>query len=159
NLALWARADLLMTDAFFSLIKDLKQGRIPYDSVTLRTDSLVSKKIYYDMFTRVQDSGALARVLHSLEPKYRGYDSIKAYLKNFLAKASFTPYTYLVYPYQDSVSFFKQVEIRLHELGFLSPEQNNLDTIALREVFRKYQKAQSLKVTGRLSDQMVDNLN
>ena len=159
NLALWAKADLLMTDAFFCLTKDMKQGRIPYDSVTLRTDSLMPKKSYYALFNKVQDSGSLVTVLRSLEPKYRGYDSIKAYLKNFLAKANFTPYTYLVYPYSDSVSFFKLVEQRLHELGVLAPAQTNLDTLALRDVFRKYQKAQSLKVTGRLSDQMVDNLN
>ena len=159
NLALWAKADLLMTDAFFSLMKDVKQGRIPYDSVTLRSDSILSKKFYNDKFTRYQDSGSLTTLIRSLEPKYGGYDSIKAYLKNFLARANFAPFTYLVYPYQDSVAFFGRVQIRLQELGFLSPQQTNLDTLALREVFRKYQKAKSLKVTGRISDQMVDNLN
>ena len=32
NAALWARKDILLTDAFFQMAKDLKQGRIPYDS-------------------------------------------------------------------------------------------------------------------------------
>ncbi len=46
NAALWARADLLMTDAFFLLAKHLKQGRLPYDSVTLRTDTVLPDHFY-----------------------------------------------------------------------------------------------------------------
>src|SRR4029077_7736261 len=41
NAALWARKDLLMTDAFFKMVRDLKRGRIPFDSVTLRTDTVL----------------------------------------------------------------------------------------------------------------------
>src|ERR1700749_2368580 len=33
NAILWARADVLLTDAFFKLAKDLKQGRLQPDSV------------------------------------------------------------------------------------------------------------------------------
>src|SRR5579871_627545 len=42
NAALWTRADVLLTDAFFALAKDLKHGRLKYDSVTLRTDSVLA---------------------------------------------------------------------------------------------------------------------
>ena len=107
NIALWAKADLLMTDAFFSLVKDLKQGRLKYDSVTLRTDTLLSDTV----FTRTLDSalltGSVASALHSVEPRHAGYDSLKAYIKDFLSSAKFKPFTYLFYPYTDSVAFFK----------------------------------------------------
>ena len=159
NLALWARTDLLLTDAFFALIKDLKQGRIPYDSVTLRNDSLLPIAFYYKTFDNAMQSGSITEPMHRLEPRYRGYDSIKAYLKNFLAKAEFKPFTYLVYPYKDSVAFFRMAEQRLHELGEIPPEQTNLDSFDFRWVFKKYQKRKSLKLTGRLSDQMVDRFN
>ncbi len=35
NAAIWTRADLLLTDAFFHLVKDIRQGRLNFDSVTL----------------------------------------------------------------------------------------------------------------------------
>ena len=36
NAAIWTRADLLLTDAFFHLVRDIRQGRLNFDSVTLR---------------------------------------------------------------------------------------------------------------------------
>ena len=107
NAALWTRADLLYTDAFFALEKDLKQGRLKYDSVTLRTDSLLSDSFYTGNLEKVFQTDSLLPVLHSLEPKYPGYDSLKLYTSHFLSSAKLTPFTYLVYPYKDSAVFFR----------------------------------------------------
>jgi len=159
NVALWAKADVLFTDAFFSLVKDLKQGRLQYDSVTLRTDTVLPDTIYRASLQKAIQSGSVTDVFQSLEPKHRDYDSLKAYTKNFLAIADFKPFTYLTYPYKDSIAFFKLVEIRLRELGEITPEMVNLDSTGLSKMIKKYQKEQSLKVTGRLSDQFVDRLN
>ena len=159
NAALWARADVLLTDAFFKLVKDIKQGRLAYDSTTLRTDTILKREIFNNAFTNAQQSANIKAILDSLEPKYKGYDSLRTYTKEFLAKASFTPYTYLVYPYKDSVAFFKLMEKRLHELGEIAPETSNLDTLAFWKIFRKLQRKFELKETGRLSDRLVDHLN
>ncbi|MBS1599875.1 MAG: L,D-transpeptidase family protein [Bacteroidetes bacterium] len=159
NAALWARADVLLTDAFFKLVKDIKQGRFPYDSVTLRTDTVLKKEIFVNTFTTAMQSGNIAASLDSLQPKYREYDSLKIYTKKFLATASFNPFTYLVYPYKDSVAFFKLLEKRLRELGEISPDVVNPDTIAFSKIFRKIQKQYELKLTGKLSDRLVDHLN
>ena len=159
NLPLWAKTDILLTDAFFALTRDLKLGRLKPDSVTLRTDSLLNNGFYKQNLLAAFQSGTISLTLQRLEPKIAGYDSLKAYIRNFLATASFQPYTYLVFPYKDSLIFFKSVEKRLRELGEIAPEQPELDSISLRNAFRKYQKNQFLKVTGRLSDQMVDRLN
>jgi len=159
NAALWARADILLTDAFFRLVKDIKQGRLQYDSVTLRTDTILKRKIFINAFTSAKQSGDIISVMHALEPRYKGYDSLKTYLSRFLSKADFKPCTYLSYPYKDSVFFFKQLEKRLHELNELTPDMNNLDTIAFSRIIKKYQKEQGFKVTGKLSDPLVDQLN
>ena len=159
NLLLWERADLILTDAFFTLVRHLKQGRLSYDSVTLRTDTVLVSDMYRNALESALQTGSIAGPLHSLEPRYKGYDSLRAYIGNFLLKAEFKPYTYLKYPYSDSVSFFKLVEKRLHEVGELSPEKAGLDTLAFQKIFRKYQKDHGLKITSRLSDQLVDRLN
>jgi murein L,D-transpeptidase YcbB/YkuD len=161
NAALWARSELLLSDAFFLLVKDLKQGRLAYDSVTLRKDTILPASLFISTFETAVESGNLESSLQGLEPKYRGYDSLKAYIKEFLTKANFTPYTYLVYPYKDSVAFFQLLQKRLQELGVIPQSQQplNLDTFAIRRYVKKYQLTVGLKPSGRPSDELLDNLN
>ncbi|HVY76111.1 MAG TPA: L,D-transpeptidase family protein [Puia sp.] len=159
NAALWARADLLMTDAFFQLTKDLKRGRIPYDSVTLRTDSLLPDSFYTAAFYQAMQQGNVDSVLHGLEPRKKGYDSLKAYLPAFLSQASFKPYTYLLYPYADSVDFFHRLQQRLEELGELPAGTPAMDTVQFKDAIRKYQKKYGFRLTGHISDPLIDKLN
>ncbi len=109
NAALWARKDLLLTDAFFQMAKDLKQGRIPYDSVTLRTDTLLLNSFYTTNLNEALQTGNVSQVLHKLEPKSKGYDSLKSYIGAFLDSANFVPYTHLPYPYSRFSQFFSSV--------------------------------------------------
>jgi len=159
NSVLWARSDLLLTDAFFKLVKDIKQGRFKYDSVTLRTDTVLR----YDLYSRTLDSmrllGNVTATLNRLEPSYKGYDSLKACIPAFLSKADFKPYTDLTYPYTDSIAFFKLLEKRLHEIGFIPQDTLSLDTTRFQSLLRRYQRSQGLKATGWVSDQLVDRLN
>jgi len=159
NAALWARADLLMTDAFFLLAKDLKRGRLPYDSVTLRTDTVLPARFYTDALNKAMQEGNVMPVLHELEPKSKGYDSLKACIPEFLAGASFAAYTYLPYPYSDSVRFFGLLQKRLEETGDLPDSTPALDTTGFKRVIRKYQKKYGFKLTGRISDPLIDKLN
>src|ERR1700749_2282624 len=46
NAALLARRDLLLSDAFFQMARNLKRGRIPYDSVTLKSDTILKDSFY-----------------------------------------------------------------------------------------------------------------
>ena len=61
NASLWSKADLLLTDAFLQIVKDVKLGRLPQDSITLRKDSVLSDEFYQQQFDALQQSGSLAR--------------------------------------------------------------------------------------------------
>lgn len=159
NIALWAKADLLLTDAFFMLVKDLKQGHLNYDSVTLRTDTLLSDTIFTKTLDEALETGNISSALHNLEPKHAGYDSLKAYIKDFLSTAKFKPFTYLDYPYKDSIAFFKSLQKRLFEVGMLTNDTVAVDTTIIKPAIRKYQKAKNLQPTGRVNDKMVSALN
>jgi murein L,D-transpeptidase YcbB/YkuD len=159
NAALWARADLLMTDAFFLLTRHLKQGRLPYDSVTLRSDTTLPAHFYTEALNNAIQTDNVDSVLHSFEPRFKGYDSLKAYIPEFLAGASFTPYTYLQYPYTDSAQFFKLLQKRLEETGDLPDSTVAMDSTEFKTVIRKYQKKHGFKLTGRISDPLIDKLN
>lgn len=159
NAALWARKDLLLTDAFFRMVRDLKIGRIPHDSVTLRTDTLLRDSFYAIALNQALQTGNVSQVLHNLEPKSKGYDSLKSYIGAFLDSASFAPYTYLLYPYTDSVIFFHLLQKRLVETGNLSDTVPPMDSVKFKSAIIRFQKKYEYKITGHISNSIVDRLN
>ncbi len=159
NAALYARADIMMSDALLLLSHDLKRGRLPFDSVTLRKDTVLSDSFYAANFDAVMKAGAVDTVLRQLEPKLAGYDSLIAYLPAFLHKAKFTTYTYLKYPYDDSVAFFRLLAKRLHETGNYQDSIPPDDTTAFKKVITRYQNKYGFNPTGHISDPLIDKLN
>ncbi len=161
NPTLWTRADLMLTDAFFSLVKDLKQGRLDYDSVTLRKDSVLPDSLFWKTLATARQSGHIVAVLDSLQPRHPGYDSLKAGLQDFLASAHFRYLTWLSYPYEkkDSAVFAAALVNRLREVGYLDSVVGQPDTADLAEAIRNYQATNKLKVTGRVNGDMVTMMN
>lgn len=157
--ALWSRADVLLTDAFLHAAADLKRGRLPYDSLS-RKDTLYNfDSIYTNALGKVMQSKSVANVLQELEPKVPGYQLLKAGVKDYLDSVEFRRYTYLNYPYNDSIQFFGQLKTRLNEEKILDSMPEEMDTTAFRKVIGKYQAARKLKVTGRVNENTVKSLN
>jgi L,D-transpeptidase YcbB len=159
NAALWARKDILLTDAFFLMVKHLKQGRIPYDSVTLRADTILLNSFFAGVLNKALQTGNVSQVLHDLEPKWKGYDSLKAYIGAFVDSASFAPYTYLTYPYTDSVGFFHLLQKRLVETGNLSDTVPPMSSSKFRSSIIRLQRKYEYKITGYTSNSLIDRLN
>ncbi|HEY8735080.1 MAG TPA: L,D-transpeptidase family protein, partial [Puia sp.] len=159
NAALWARKDILLTDAFFQMVKDLKQGRIPFDSVTLRTDAVLPDSFYTIVLNESLQKGNISQILHSIEPRFKGYDSLKAYIGAFLDSANFAPYTFLPYPYNDSITFFRLLQKRLVETGNLADTVAPMNPGQFRSAIIRFQKKYEFKITGRISNSLVDKLN
>jgi L,D-transpeptidase YcbB len=161
NPTLWTRADLMLTDAFFSLVKDLKQGRLDYDSVTLRKDSVLPDSLFWQTLATARQKGRIVAVLDSLQPRHPGYDSLKAGLQDFLASAHFRNLTWLSYPYEkkDSGVFAVALANRLREVGYLDSIVGQPDTATLAGAIRNYQATNKLKVTGRANGDMVTMMN
>jgi murein L,D-transpeptidase YcbB/YkuD len=158
NQAIWNRADILLTDAFFTLVKHLKQGRLDYDSVTLRKDSLLSDSFYTHTLATARQFG-IRGTLDSLEPRIPGYDSLKAYLNDFFTTAHFRKLTWLDYPYKDSAVFYTALTRRLQEVGYIDSSVTRADTGMLAGALRKYQETNKLKITGRASQETVTMMN
>jgi murein L,D-transpeptidase YcbB/YkuD len=155
NAAIWSRADLMLTDAYFMLVKDLKHGRLDFDSVTLRKDTVLPDSLYTGTLSSALQSGAISGSLQALEPRNRGYDSLKAYLGDFLATAHFRRLTWLDYPYKDSAFFYQALTRRLQESGYIDSAATTVDTAVLRAAIRQYQTMNKLKVTGKVSGDLV----
>jgi L,D-transpeptidase YcbB len=155
NLAFWSRADLMLTDAYFSLMKDLKHGRLDYDSVTLRKDSVLPDSLYTGVLSSALQLNHITASLEAMEPRHKGYDSLKAYLGDFLATAHFRKLTWLDYPYMDSTVFYQALTRRLQESGYIDSTATTVDTAVLRAAIRQYQTVNKLKITGKVSADLV----
>jgi len=156
NAALWARADVLYTDAYLNMARDLKLGRLAKDSITLRIDSLVNDTFFIKNFQEAVAQKNIRVSLEQLEPRLKGYVDLKASIAGFLDSAKFDKTTYVIYPAKDSAALLKQVENRLNELEFTVKES---DTASLRENIRRYQKQHSIPVTGKIGEKTVASLN
>ena len=159
NAALWTRGDLLLTDAFFSLVKDLRQGRLEFDSITLRKDSVLPDSLFTKSLAAARGIGSVTPVLDSMEPRIPGYDSVKRYLRDFLAVAHFRKNTWLDYPYKDTAAFYTALGHRLQESGYIDSAVTQFDTAMLATAMRRYQQTNKLRVTGRPTTEMVNMMN
>ena len=158
--ALWSRGELIFSDALFLIAKHLKQGRLVYDSVTLRKDTVLPQVFFLKVFEQLQHSKNLTGTLRALEPKHSSYDSLKAGLKFFLdSVTTFKRYTYLPYPVKDSASFYSLLQKRFFEDDVVLSATDQMDTAAWRAAIRSYQQAKGLKVTGKINEATVHSLN
>ncbi len=160
--ALWARADLLLTDAFMQLVKDIKLGRLERDSITLRKDSVLTDSFYVSLLKNVQQKEELISFINELEPRHEGYIGLKNALKHFLDTMNRTNYTYLSYPYTDpvdSLEFIRNLQTRLFEGGYLPFNDGKADTATLTAAVKAYQKENNLKVDGKAGPMVVKSLN
>lgn len=158
--ALWSRADMMMSDAFFQLTRHLRQGRLKYDSVTLRTDTILGNDFFIEIFNQMRQSKNITATLHALEPKHAGYDSLKAGLKFFLDSIPpFKRYTYIAYPNKDSASLYNALQRRLFEGDIIPSATQAMDTASWRATLAAYQESKGLKVTGKINENTVNSLN
>lgn len=156
---LWSQADLMLTDAFVQVLHDVKTGRIPGDSISLRKDSVLKDEDYLSLFSKLQQGGSLEDIIHSLEPKQRGYFLIKAGIKRFLDSASFKTYTIVPSPADKDPKFRQLLQRRLFEGGYLKTDSVRADSASLTAALKKFQASKGITVDGVAGEGTVRMLN
>lgn len=145
---LWSAADVLMTDAFTKIVHDVKLGRLPNDSVTLRKDSVLSDDFYAQQVDAVKQSGAMVKVMESMEPQQPGYQLLKKGIKQFLAQADSREFTYVPAPSGDAAAFKKALQKRLFEGKYIAFDSIRADSSQLANAVKKFQKEKGLTIDG-----------
>lgn len=159
NAALWSRADLLLSDALVRIFKDIKLGRLPNDSVTLRKDSVLSDEFIRIKFNDIVSGGSLIATISALEPKHTGYYDLKAGIGSFLEKADFTEISKIKYPDKNTDYLKAAVVKRLFESGYIDSVSTIPDSIELSKTLVKYQKERRLTADGKIGPQTIRELN
>ncbi|MEO7923925.1 MAG: L,D-transpeptidase family protein [Chitinophagaceae bacterium] len=158
NAGLWAKADLMMTDAFARIIRDVKLGRLPQDSITLRKDSVLEDEFYRQQFDRLEETG-ITGIVQSLEPKQRGYQLLKAGIRRFLDSADHKEYTLVPSPGKDPAKFAIALQKRLQEGGFIAYDSIAADSAQLAAAIKQFQQKKGITVDGRAGEGTVRMLN
>lgn len=155
----WTKADLMLSDAFMKTLKDLKEGRLIPDSV-----SIVFKPNYADSFfipnlQKIIESKAVSQVFQNAEPADSGYLSLKALLVNFVDSMNPKKYLHLDFPYKDTLAFYKKLNERLLQSGYGNKEITMPDSVQLSNDVKKYQAKHKLTVDGKAGEGTIRALN
>ena len=125
NANLWTKADLLLTDGFMHIIKDLKQGRLQPDSLSLNKDSVLVDKFFIASLEKLIEKKDFTGLLVSLQPKHKNYWELKKGIKRFVDSMDRRVFTHVTYPFKkndakDSLYFIKLLQKRLIESNCLA---------------------------------------
>jgi L,D-transpeptidase YcbB len=158
DVSLWAKADILLTDAFVTISHHLKLGRLPKDSISLKKDSILPASFYEDLYALVKKNIAITSTFEKLEPTHPGYKALKAAIPSFLAEYDTKEYTF-VPTKTDSLKFVRALQRRLYEGGYIAFNNKLPDSITLAASIAKFQKQKGLAVDGRAGEGTVRALN
>ena len=156
---IWTKADLLLTDAFMKIVKDIKEGRLLPDSV-----SIISKQNYIDSFfvsslKEVNKNNSITSLVDTIEPSNNSYDSLRSRLKNFVDHMDNTIYQYVDYPQKDSLNLVKDLQKRLLQAGVAKLYTEVPDSVLLSSEIKKYQSAHKMAKDGKIGAKLIKSLN
>ena len=155
----WTKADLMFTDAFMKTLKDLKEGRILPDSV-----SIVSKENFVDSFfvqnlNQVISTNNISQLFQSVEPSHTHYLSLRQLLPAFVDSMDTKKYLYVHFPYIDTVAFNQDLYKRLLQSGIGDPKNVAPDSVTISKAVKKYQAKHKLTADGKPGEVTVRTLN
>jgi murein L,D-transpeptidase YcbB/YkuD len=157
--ASWARADLMLSDALVSILHDIKLGRLPNDSITLRKDSVLTEEFISSKFNAAASGLSLDFIIPPLEPKQEGYRELKTALRAFLDQADFKPLTPITFPNKNREELRQAIIKRLFEIHFIDSTSLHADSLQLASKLKKFQKQRRLAVDGKIGAQTIRLLN
>jgi murein L,D-transpeptidase YcbB/YkuD len=155
--ATWANIDILMTDAYIGLLKDLKQGRLISDSFSWRNDTAKHKRYFGFYLEKAKQTNNIDSLLETVQPKHPNYILLKKGIKKFVDSMDTHTYTYITYPYKDSLVFIKSLQKRLKEAGI--DVASNFDSTGLSNALLSYQRRVGLLADGKVGAAVIKRLN
>ncbi len=155
----WTKAELMLTDAFMMIAKHLKQGRLLHDSISLSANKTLANDFFIKNLNIVLQNGSLFPLLKTLEPKHTGYKDLKNALQKFTDSMDRQIYTYIVFPYKDSLTFKTKLQKRLQESDYLDASATHVDSSSMSIAVKKFQKYKGIKPDGKITASLIKSLN
>ena len=159
---LWTKADLMLTDGFMHLAKDLKDGRLGADSTSHKKPTPDS--FFRTALSNLLSSKQLTPLIVEMEPKNLEYISLKNCLPKFIDSMDTKIYTYVKFPFKkndskDSLLFVKNIQKRLFEAKVINFINKLPDSLELKTAVKFFQKQQKIKQDGNISSSLIKAMN
>jgi L,D-transpeptidase YcbB len=158
----WANVELQIADGLLRALKHIKYGRLSTDSLRYKANEALYDKLYVNAISVLKkaDSTQWAAHIKTLEPNYFEYDSLKIALRNFLKTNSIDKsYTYVPFPYIDSLAFVKKLLTRLVEDGAINSIPQKIDSTSFASIVATFQRSKGYTATGKPEKNMMMQLN
>lgn len=155
----WTKADLLLTDAFIEMLKDLKEGRMLPDSVSIISKPNYADSFFFKKLQTVLDSGNPSAQFKSVEPSNRYYITLKELVPQFVATMDTQRFVFVDYPYQDTLAFYKRLHARLLQEGIGKKDIKIPDSVTLSNEVKRYQSLHKMKADGKPGPETIRQLN
>jgi L,D-transpeptidase YcbB len=157
---LWAKVDVMMTDAFMRMATHLHFGIAPRDSITLRKDTVFTDSLLVAALRASLQGNQIAATLRAFEPQHAGYQSLKAALVSFKGKYGKLHWDTLPTVYTDTPAFKQRVINRLVQTGHMDTTGGHgADTALLRTAIRAYQREFNMYEDGVAGKHTVQVMN
>lgn len=158
---LWFATDILLTNAVMQMVTDLKLGRLPNDSVSLRKDSVLAPAFYQQQLAALLQIQSPVTWAAALEPQLKAYAQLKKGLHHFLETAEFKKYTEVPASAKgaDAALFYTRLQTRLYEAGYIAADSVKADSSTLAAGIKKFQKEAGLAVDGKAGEVTIRMLN
>jgi len=161
----FAKAEVLFTNAFMHVVKDLKQGRIVADSISWENIPTKQSAFFNPLIKQFLLSKNCNLFFSELQPMWKPYTDLRLALHGFVNKMDTQQFTYINYPYNktnpvDSLYFIKQICKRFSESKLILLDTlKHIDSAGLASIVSKYQQANHLEVDGKIGRQIIGHLN
>lgn len=152
-----SRLEILSTDAFFHILKDLKEGRMISDSLSIIRNEKFRDSFFIPKLDFAIRSQHLTPVFEGVEPDFFRYKQLKELLPDFVDNMDDQSYPQIIFPYSDSILFVKEVYARLVKRD---PETIGLpDSAAFISAVKGFQKIKNLEADGKPGTATIRELN
>lgn len=151
----WTQLELLLTDAFMHIIKDVKEGRLVADSNSIVNNQEKVDSIFINSLTVFNDGISLDDLLRPLHPRHPEYQQLLEVLPAFVGSMNAKTYPKISYPYQDSLSFVKTIFSRIAPNDSIQLPDAELFQLKLKN----FQRQNGLTVDGKAGREVVGKLN
>ncbi len=142
-------ADLLLTDAFFTMAVHINKGRLNADSLTLEWKANQLDTNIVDILNVVLPKNTIRAAIDSLEPQNKYYKGLKLALKNFQYEFKDLDWDSIADRNSDSTTFLARVKERLILSHDYVDDFSGSDSIRL---YKAAKNKQSFILTEALKD-------
>ncbi len=155
----WTKVDLMLTDAFIKIVKDLKEGRLLEDNVSIVSKENAADSFFIPKLDNALASHAVTETFESVEPKNIYYTSLKEMLPDFVDNMDTRKYLFIEFPYIDTLQFYRDLHKRLLQSGIGRDTADLPDSVALSKEVKKYQEKHDLTADGKPGERTISSLN